>query len=116
MSKQREKCYVVMSFKMKDGNWKEDGKRYIFFTHCSARSYLIHAGKLVPGEDNVYYDDPFEHRWNYAIIEEVYEGFCFPKVMSWWKAEYDGNRVSAVELEKAPFNASQQFGFTGCGC
>lgn len=76
--------------------------------------YLNHAGKPVPGSEHSFYDDPFEHRWDYAVVEKVGEGpMRSNKVVGWWKARYaDGCLVAVDKLQEAPFDTYGKINFT----
>jgi hypothetical protein len=87
-----------MSFKINDKGFQEEGKRYWFSKLEDAESYLDNAGKPVPDVKNCYYDDPFEYRWKFAVIEKVYEGpGSHNEIIAWYKANYDSSCRLVVE-------------------
>jgi len=99
-----------------------------------AKEYMELAGTPAgPPGSNSFYEDPFEIRWDYAMIERVSEG-SYPEteVMAHYKAEwykdpdyeYDesvtelvnkmrATKFRVVELDEAPFDASQACNFSG---
>jgi hypothetical protein len=100
---------------------------------ADAEEYMKLAGQPVPGHENGYYDDPFEQRWSYAMIEKVSEGtMCHSEVIHHYKAEwyldpdyeYDDSvtelvnkmrqrKFRVVEIDEPPFDASHSCGFAG---
>lgn len=111
----RKEIYVLASFRMNQRGSMETGCVYWFSSKEGALKYLKLAGKRVPGSDSTYYDDPFEYRYSYAVVEKVCEGpYGANKVLGWWKAEYNDGRLKIVKC-RAPFDASSSFGFTGVG-
>ena len=100
---------------------------------ADAEEYMAHAGQPVPGRENCFYDDPFECRWSYAMIEKVGEGtMCDSEVIHHYEAQWyrEPNYVNddtktelvndlrsrkfrVVEIEKPPFDASHSCGFAG---
>jgi len=88
--------FVLMSFRLvesKDHEGEmnlEEGKKYWFRTLEAAQEYLERAGKPLPGEEqSVFHDDPFEYRWNYAVLEKVQEGpMGDSEVMGWYEADF----------------------------
>jgi hypothetical protein len=118
----RRKIYAVMSFKAgkhpRDGSMEitEKGKIYWFRSEELARSYLDNAGKR--DKDSGYrYDDPFECRWDWAMIEEVYEGPLPPpgKLVALYKVTFKKDncvRFTKRELKKIPKWLSGSYGHT----
>ena len=88
-----------------------------------AEKYLKNAGKPVDGLHYSYEDDPFEHRWSYAVIEKVHEGRSMNEVISWWKAEYsntEGRLVNVLKINRESDsvlleNTEGMFNFTHIG-
>ena len=107
----RNNIYVVGSFMTKETSYglevKEVGKCYWFETLQEAEKYLTNAGQETP--EGYYFDDPFEHRWGWAVIEGVPWG-PWPMVVakSWWRAIYaDGRLQRAERLEESPVGDRQ---------
>lgn len=100
--------YVLMSFTFSSNektisNIKR-GRRFWYDSLFEVEKYLELAGKPVIGQENCYYDDPCEHKYNYIIIEKVPSGpFPINEIISWWKAYYKDNRLSEIiRLKKSP--------------
>ena len=101
--------FVLMSFLVKKNGDMEDGVKYWFSSLESAIEYLEFAGKTVDGYtevDRCVYDDPFECRWNYVVIEKVHEGpMSTNEVMGWWEAVFEegnGMKFEVKKLDKCP--------------
>jgi hypothetical protein len=108
--------YVLATFMMKDGEPKEMSPRFWYSTMECMLDYLNHAGKPVPGREHASYDEPFEYRWNYAVVEKVSEGpMSINEVIGWWKATYEGDALTVEKLAEAPFDVSGMINFTGIG-
>jgi len=118
----RRAIYVLATFLMKDGVAKEMEPRFWFKNKSSVLRYLKKAGKPVPGKENTYYDDPFEYRWDYCVVEKVFEGpMSTNEVIGFWHATYitpAENQRSILKVERcseAPFDHSGTFNLTGIG-
>jgi len=112
---------VLATFRMVDGSAKDMDPRFWFKAKSSVLRYLKKAGKPVHGTENTYYDEPFEYRWDYCVIEKVFEGpMSTNEIIGFWHATYpsiiDGKRgILKVEKCEAPFDHSGTFNLTGIG-
>jgi len=124
----RRAIYVLATFRMEGGVAKELEPRFWFHSKASVLRCLKKAGKPVPHTENIYYDEPFEYRWNYCIVEKVFEGpMSTNEVIGFWHAEYTSDTKSEgeellmqrsilkVKKCKPPFDISGSFNFTGIG-
>jgi len=104
--------FVITSFNIKDNCISEWGKKIWFFKLEDAEKYLNDAGKKI--REHYYHGDPFECRWNYAVIEKCYQGAgTLDEVISYWKAYMeDGHFGQCRKLDKTPEGLEESFGFT----
>lgn len=109
----RDHIFALHSFLHKNGR-NESGVTYWFSSLESAEEYLNNAGKWT--EDGYRYDDPFEYRWNYAVIEKVYEGpMSFNEVISWWECKFSDGEIEVVKIDSPPFETEGAFNFCPVG-
>lgn len=109
--------YVLMSFNIK-GEDIDEGRKFWFQTFEDAIKYLELAGKPVPNEPGVYYDEPSECRWRYVVIEKVPEGpMAETEVMGWWKvSEFSREHpVEYIPMKNPPLKSCKYDCFTGIG-
>lgn len=119
--------YVLMSFRLytdKNNDKRvEEGRKFWFSSLEKVLGYIEYAGKPVPGEDNTYYDEPYECRWPYIVVEKVMEGpMSINEIVGWWKADIEnGNIKEYVKLTSSPIHdwmgtdPDCGFNFTGIG-
>jgi hypothetical protein len=124
-AKVRECIYTVVIFMLDKvtGDAKEMHNHGWFPTAKLAEEYLRLSGTPVPGQEGVYYEDPFECRWTHALIEEVPWGpMCVSKVLSWWVAKWRKTDHKVLthtscgvrQLKKAPFKGADScFNYSG---
>lgn len=110
--------FVLMSFRIDDKGRMEPGRKFWMNNFEDIEDYLEKAGKPVSNlpDNNAYYDDPCEHRWDYIVVEKVFEGpISHNEVMGWWKGVYaDGRLRELVKLNESPFE-SNSYNFTEIG-
>jgi hypothetical protein len=127
--------YIIVIYSLDKNGDPTDMHNHGWFTDLAdAVEYLELAGQPVPGAPPLhYYDDPFEQRWSYALIEKVPEGI-YPntEIVANYQAkwyldkdyEYDHSvtelvnkfrqrKFKVVKLDKPPFDASQMYNFSG---
>ena len=127
--------FVIVVYSLDDNGEPVEVHNHGWFSELSyARRYMQCAGNPVPGKGpDRFYEDPFECRWDYAMIERVSGGvMCDSEVVAHYQAEwYDApdyehdnkrtelanamrrRRVRAKELESPPFDTSGFCGFAG---
>lgn len=112
--------YVLLSLRILPNGSIENGRRMFFSTFEKALDYLNKAGKPVPGYENTFYDEPAEYKWDYVVVEKVFEGpMCRSEVMGWWRAKFNKKFPKEMVLSykkiKQPEEFENLFGFTGMG-
>jgi hypothetical protein len=144
--------YVVVVYSLNERGEPKEVHNHGWWSKLEdAKEYMQLAGTPVEGESNSFYEDPFEMRWDYVMIEKVSEG-ALPEmeVVAHYKAEWYTDpdyerdesvtdlvntlrnsrgqvlmkhvrvpfnmracKFKVVELDEAPFDISQLFGFSG---
>ena len=114
MTGKRGEIYILQSFLVKKGEWKESGKTYWFSKLEDAIEYIDNAGK--PSPRGGQFDDPCEYRWGYVVVEKCFEfPYSHNEVMGWWKASYKAGEFLGLTSCEAPIETEGAYNFTGIG-
>lgn len=95
----------------------EKGVEIWFSSLKKLKNYLKFADQPVPNEIDCFYDDPFEYRWTYGVVEKVFEGpMSINRVIFWFHTNFDKGHIKNVEiLQKSPIHSKGIFNFTSLG-